>query len=73
MQKGGKQEKQEAHDQTYMKFQSTLKAKEHTVQPSRPTSNIGAAVGLQSTNIDTFPLSGRRMLGFPSSACKTQS
>lgn len=37
---------------------------------AKTTSNIGAAVGLQSTYIAIFPLSGCNALGFPSSACK---
>ena len=33
------------------------------------TSKAGSAVELQSTYIETFPLSGCNKLGFPSSAC----
>ena len=33
------------------------------------TSKAGSAVVLQSTYIETFPLSGCNKLGFPSSAC----
>ena len=47
---------------------STITKKKKKKEFRLLTSNCGAAVGLQSTNIESFPLSGAEELGLPSSA-----